>query len=204
MAIDILPKKVALSEYLAAEESAKERLEYHNGQLYRMPGGTFNHTLISMNVSGLLWNAVRDQKLDCIGLNSEIKIEVDNQKRYVYPDAGIVCRPVEHSEVTTGAIRNPVILVEVLSKDSGTYDTVDKFKWYFDLPSLQEYLIISQTEAAVVCYRRAPGNDVSMLSFNALYAQGLDEEITLASLSIRLPLKTIYQDVIFPKLTEEE
>jgi Uma2 family endonuclease len=52
-------------------------------------------------------------------------------------------------------IDNPTILVEVTSPKTKDYDYGTKREMYFSLPSLQHYLLVSQTERLVGHYRRS-------------------------------------------------
>jgi Uma2 family endonuclease len=50
------------------------------------------------------------------------------------------CGPRLPGEATT--VADPLVLVEVLSPDSGTTDRATKLRAYFKLPSVQHYLIV--------------------------------------------------------------
>lgn len=187
------PKRegLSLADYLALERSGDTRYEYHFGTVYAMAGGTIRHTLISGNAFNSIKNGLRSKKSDCLTFNSEIKIEITPGGRYVYPDAAVACPPVQESKQLTGAITNPVLLIEVLSENSEGYDRGDKFKYYRTLPSLQEYLLISQDKPAVTLYRRGTGSDL----FRIIDIEGRDANLELTSIGITLPLSVLYEAI---------
>jgi Uma2 family endonuclease len=56
-------------------------------------------------------------------------------------------------------ITNPVLIVEVLSPSTEQVDRGDKWQHYQRLPSLQEYVLVSQSHARVERYRRLASGD---------------------------------------------
>jgi Uma2 family endonuclease len=56
---------------------------------------------------------------------------------------------------------DPLVLVEVLSPDSGTRDRATKLRAYFKLPSVQHYLIVWPDEQRVVRHSRAPNGEIA-------------------------------------------
>lgn len=83
----------------------------------------------------------------------------------------------------------PVLLVEVLSPSTANYDWGRKFNSYKRLPSLQHYLLVSQTSWLVEWYRREP-NDV--WSYTALFEA--TDALVISELSINLAVAEIYED----------
>jgi Uma2 family endonuclease len=183
--------KLPIEKYLSTERQGQVKMEYHQGDLYAMAGGTLNHTTLCTSISAILYRETKRSGTKCRALNSKMKIEIKRANRYVYPDASVVCGPVEESDKIKGAIRNPVIVVEIISEDSAGYDRGPKMRYYLSLPSVREYLLIEQDRPAVSLYRReGPG---TLGSFH--YADGLDDSLHLATLNVDLSLRELYEDV---------
>jgi Uma2 family endonuclease len=51
-------------------------------------------------------------------------------------------------------VTNPTLIVEVLSESTEKYDRGEKFAHYMRIPSLQEYVLVSQSERRIEVYRR--------------------------------------------------
>jgi Uma2 family endonuclease len=76
--------------------------------------------------------------------------------RSTYPDATVVCGPIEGDpgDPSGATITNPTLLVEVLSPSTEEDDRGDKWRDYQQIPSLREYVLVSQKEQRVERYRR--------------------------------------------------
>ncbi len=194
-----IDQQVSLEEYIATEQREGQRYEYHYGKLRLMPGGTIPHTRICTNAARALGNILDEREIDCEAFNSELKIEIENGKRFIYPDSSVVCGELAASKLIIGAITNPQVVVEVLSKGSMNYDLTTKQRYYFSLPSVQEYLLVSQTESFVTLIARHTEPDL----YRHSYAQGLDATIHIPSLGIDLALADIYRKVTFTEASEE-
>jgi Uma2 family endonuclease len=81
-------------------------------------------------------------------------------KLSTYADASVVCGPLETITVKRNgrslgeAVTNPVVIVEVLSESTERYDREEKFGYFRTLPSLQEFVLVSQDERAIEVFRR--------------------------------------------------
>ncbi|MFO7567536.1 MAG: Uma2 family endonuclease [Enhygromyxa sp.] len=106
-----------------------------------------------------------------------------------YPDVSVVCGALETSEVDRNAATNPVLIVEVLSDTTEAYDRGEKFAHYRRLPSLREYLLLSQHQPRIESYRR------NAQGVWELAEAGAGETLTLAALEgVRLDVDLIYRD----------
>jgi Uma2 family endonuclease len=85
---------------------------------------------------------------------------IERARLSTYADASVVCGTLETKNVKKGgrslgeAITNPVVIVEVLSEATERYDRDAKFQAYKHLPSMQEYVLLSQEEPRIEVYRR--------------------------------------------------
>lgn len=77
-----------VADYLAADEASETKLEFVDGQIRMMAGGSPTHAQISLNIGAALHTAMRDS--DCSVYSSDLRIRVRKQD-YVYPDVSVVC-----------------------------------------------------------------------------------------------------------------
>src|SRR5258708_6072559 len=112
------------------------KLEYFNGDIYAMSGGTIGHSKIGRNVLTLLNAALAGSSCDAFG--SDMRVSTPSGL-YTYPDASVVCG--QKLSDTADTIRNTVVLVEVLSDSTRNYDRGDKFELYRSIPELRHYLL---------------------------------------------------------------
>ncbi|NJC27000.1 Uma2 family endonuclease [Neolewinella antarctica] len=185
-------KYLTLADYLTIERAGDQRYEYHLGEIFAMAGGTVEHGVICGNVYAALRSATQ-QTGACQAFTSEIKVEIKSAKRYVYPDAGLACPKLIKSATLTGAITNPRLIVEVISASSEGYDRGAKLRYYFSVPSLQEYVLVDQDQPFVTIFRRR-GDLMKMDTYD-----GIDAAVPLESVVAEIALKDIYENVEFPE-----
>lgn len=166
-------------------ESRQEfRYEYHRGEVVMMAGGTLDHSQISSNVVGSLRYALRNK--NCRALNGDLKVQL--AESYVYPDAFVICGDVEFAENRRDIVKNPCLLVEVLSDSTEQYDRSGKFEQYRKLPSFREYVLISQQKPAVEVFFRQDDKHWLMTVTN-----DMDDTVHLQSLDVTLTMREIYE-----------
>lgn len=178
--------KVSIEEYLAIESAATEKYEYHDGQIYAMAGGTYEHGLICGNIFAEIRSSLIARDSPCIAMSSEIKLHVVAENSFLYPDTMVVCEEVEKSETEPNAVTNPVLVIEVLSKSTATYDRGDKFFLYRQIASLQEYVLIEQDKAQIEIYKREG------LLWKITRVKGLEHSLSLSSIGLDIDLAKIY------------
>lgn len=141
---------VSVEEYLAREEVAETRHEYINGEVRMMSGGTANHSILSVNVSGQIQSGLSEAS--CTAFSSDMRIR-NPLGNYFYPDVSVACDPIFTDNQTT--LLNPVLVVEVLSPSTESYDRGVKFDEYATIPSLTEIVFVSQDLVRIERYTRS-------------------------------------------------
>jgi len=174
-------------EYLALERSSERRHEYADGEIFAMSGGSEEHSLLAGNVIREIGNAVSDR--GCRVLTSDMRIKITARNRYVYPDASVVCDRSAFEDDKRDTLLNPLVLVEVLSDSSEAYDRGDKFAQYRTIPSLSEYVLLSQKEPRIEVFTRQPDGGWMLRSY------GPGERAALTSLACELDVDRAYLNV---------
>jgi Uma2 family endonuclease len=83
-----------------------------------------------------------------------------------------------------------ILVVEVLSPSTAAYDRGEKFEYYKQLASLQEYILISQDSIRVERYCRRE------TQWDRNTFQRLEDVLSLASIECEVPLRAIYRRVV--------
>lgn len=172
------------AEYLALEEEAVYQSEFSKGKIFPISGGTADHSLIGANCCAELNIGLKEE--DCQTFNSELMIRIETAESAVYPDAIVICGPRDYFEGRKNVVTNPIVIVEILSESSASYDRGGKFRKYELLPSLQEYVLIEQKEAQIEVFRRK-AQGLWELARNS----GLDAKVQLHSLGIEISNRNI-------------
>jgi Uma2 family endonuclease len=185
------------SEYLAFERESDIRHEYVDGEIYAMSGGSWNHSVIISNTNRSLGNQLEGQP--CISISSEMRLHVASAKAYRYPDVMVVCGEPLIREDRTDIITNPIVLIEVLSPSTASIDHIEKKYEYFQIPTVNEYLIVSQDKPQIERYLRQ--NDDTLLND---MVSGLDAMIELSSINCTLEPSDVYQQFKIQKLNDKK
>lgn len=177
---------VSEGEYLERDAAAETRHEFVDGQMFAKPVTSIRHALISANIIGGLGIALDDSH--CYPIGSNQRIHVDETGLYTYPDITVVCgKSVSHT-VDRHSIVNPRVIFEVLSPSTEAYDRGAKFGHYRRIPSLAEYVLVSQHTRLVEHYRRKTDGRWELTEYR-------DGEVALPSLDCTLSLDRIYRRV---------
>lgn len=181
-----LPKKphlISPEDYLAHEAEAAEKCEYIDGEIYAMTGTTVRHNRIALDTAILLKNHLKGQP--CETFIADIKVHAARANAFYYPDVVVRCNPTPLADETR-VIDDPALIIEVLSPSTEAIDRREKLAAYRRIPSVQEYVLISQNERSVEIYRRQGDINWSYLAFAD------DEAVTLESVSLTLAMDLIY------------
>ena len=106
-----------------------------------MAGGSIAHAELSLAVASALREQLRGQ---CRVFSSDLRVRVPATGLASYPDATVVCGPIERDPDSEETVVNPTVLVEVLSESTEDYDLGERFDHYKRLDSLEAVLFVSQ------------------------------------------------------------
>jgi len=177
---------MSYGEYVAAEAKGDQRHEFLNGEVFVMAGGTPEHGALAAAMIRELGAALRGKP--CRVYSSDVRVRIDATDFTTYPDASVVCGRLETDAVDRDAIVNPALVVEVLSESTEAYDRGAKAAHYRRIPSLQEYVLIAQSEPLVEVYRRNEQGRFELIEAR------LGERIELASVGVVVDVQAIYEN----------
>lgn len=175
-------------EYLEMETRSEFKSEFYGGDVFAMTGGSPKHSQICVNVIRRVAEAIDHR--DCRCFESNMKLEIAQADAFVYPDVMVVCGEIELARDTTDAIVNPVLVVEVLSPSTESFDRGRKFEYYRMVRSLREYILVSQETPMVESYFK---QDESHWMYTV--AKKLDQSIPIRSLDLEIALGDLYLKV---------
>jgi Uma2 family endonuclease len=137
------------ADYLRSLEVSPLKLEYCDGVIYAMAGGT--HAELSAAMIGVLH---RTLPKGCRPATSDLKVRVEPSDLSTFPDVSVVCGEAVPAAIDAHAVTNPVLLVEVTSKSTEDYDRGDKLSHYKQLPSLRVVLFVSHRTRRITVVER--------------------------------------------------
>lgn len=162
MATDI-QTSLSIEEYLAQEDKTPQS-DFHE-----------RHDQLGMQLRGK----------PCQAFNSDtkVRVEVDDETRFYYPDMQVSCCPNSLQENYQEA---PKVVVEVLSESTRRFDESEKRDAYLSIPSLDTYILLEQDAVKAVVYHLTEDGFVK-----TEYDERSDT-ITLPSIDCELQLQDIY------------
>ena len=146
------PILVTEDEYLAHELGSEAKHELLHGVIVAMAGASREHNAIAGNIVGLLRALLKDRR--CLVFPSDQRVHVEATGLFTYPDVTVACDELRFHPKNRDTLLNPRVLVEVLSDSTEAYDRGAKFAHYRTIPSLLEYVLVSQHEHKIEHYRR--------------------------------------------------
>lgn len=184
------PKKLTVDEYLALERRSETKHEYYAGEIYAMAGASYAHGVLAMNLAATLHGLLKDSP--CKPLMSDLRIRTRNTL-YTYPDVVVVCGTPKFTDDQNDTLTNPVVVIEVLSATTEGYDRGVKFASYRSIPSVAEYVLVSQDRMFVEHFAKQPGGQWLLTE----YGQP-DATVRFPVLNVGVLLSEIYAGVELP------
>jgi Uma2 family endonuclease len=181
---------ISEAEYLRLEREAETKSEYFDGEMFAMAGGTRSHSLIASNFLSELSRALKNK--DCVAYNSDLRIKIEATGLLTYPDISVVCGQERFLDEMEDTLLNPLLIVEVLSPSTEAYDRGKKFEHYRQMPSCQEFLLVSQTEPRVEQFVRQSSGEWLLKEVS-----GMEGSVMLTSVDVRISLAEIFLKVQF-------
>ena len=186
---------VTYDEYLALEAETDERYVWLDGEIWAAAEGTPTHSEIATNIVGLLFMRLQGKR--CRPYNSDLRVRVAASGMAFRPDVTVVCGPREIDAQDATAVVNPTVLVEVLSRSTERYDRTEKLHHYRLIPSLRDYLLVSQVEARIEHYQR---NEDGTWTLRDL---GPGAAAHLAAIDVTLAVEDVYAGVDLTRVPPE-
>jgi Uma2 family endonuclease len=177
-------------EYLRREKGAETKSEYVDGVIVAMAGASRSHIRITMNLTIELDSHV--ERAGCEAYASYMRVRVEVANRYYYPDVAITCGEPEFETILgLETLRNPQLVIEVLSKSTERADHAEKWLAYMQLDSLNTYILVHQDRPYIEAYIR----DTATGMWEYVEVNGLESSLKLPSLECEIPLARIYRRV---------
>jgi Uma2 family endonuclease len=175
-------------QYLEIERQAETKSEFHDGQMFAMVGGPFNHSLLATRISALLDRLV---PIECRTSNSDLRIKIAGAGLYTYPDCSVICGEPKFFGDHHDVILNPLLIVEVLSPSTEGYDRGKKFELYRTIESFREYLIVHQDRRHVEHYSKQDDGSWVLREHS-----GVDGSVSIPRLNVQIGLGELYASAL--------
>ncbi|OZB84546.1 MAG: hypothetical protein B7X28_00310 [Halothiobacillus sp. 13-55-253] len=174
---------ISVTDYLNGEEHSEIRHEYIDGQVYAMSGASRRHGLIANALAFMLTPKAREKKCQLFIADMKVRLTISGKDIFYYPDLALNCDPDDRESHYS---RTPCLVIEVLSETTERIDRREKMLAYQTLPSLQEYVLVSQDYMQIEIYRRRAD------WLPEVHTEGT---FTIECLDLNASVAEVYQDI---------
>jgi Uma2 family endonuclease len=199
--------------YLEFERNSDIKHEYFDGEIFTMVGAKKNHVLIGANITAELVSKFAADNSTCRVLPNDMRVKIQSNIGYAYPDIAVACGDIEFEDNNFDTLMNPIVIFEILSMSTEAFDSApagampgtkltsnsnellrrgDKFACYRRIPSLQEYILVSQKRHRIERFVRKDDGSWSMFLY-----EDIEQEVKIETIDCEVPLSVIYRWIEF-------
>jgi Uma2 family endonuclease len=176
-----------VSEFLGWEDGTDTRYELIGGAPVAMAPPARPHRILAVQLAAELRSACR-LRSPCIA-ESEAGIALSYRDDTCYiADLVVTCSPPSSEE---RLVRDPVLIVEILSPSTASFDRQTKVPDYRRIASVQEILLIDSRSIFAEVLRRDGERWLTEI------VRGADATLTLASIGFAVRMANLYEDIDF-------
>jgi Uma2 family endonuclease len=171
------------AQYLAFERASADKHEFAEGEVFAMSGAKRAHNELTVSLRTLLSIALKGK--GCRVFSPDIRVRTGDDVG-AYPDVSIVSGKPVFTDEAEDELRNPIVLVEVLSDSTER----DKLAHYQTIGSLRDVLFVATRSKRIDHYARQ--NDGSWVRRSA-EAGGA---IRVESIGVGVAVEEVYGSVL--------
>jgi len=177
---------MTLEEFFNFEEHSKIRHEYVNGAVFAMSGASVAHERIRHRLAMAFGNHLAGGPCEVFSSGMQLVIRREASEICYHPDVMVDCR---RDAWGSHFVRNPTLVLEILSPSTQLTDRREKLQNYRLIGSVEEYVLAAQDEHKLTIYRRADG-------WRPKVCAGAEAAAEFCSIGLVLPLDAVYGNIL--------
>ncbi len=181
-------KGMTVDEFLRWEDGTDTRYELVNGFVFAMAPPMPAHGRIAVSLGGAIDAALRSRRR-CRAYSEAGIVRPDRNDTCYVADLAVTCDPPGPDD---RLIRNPVLIVEVLSPSTAAFDRQSKVADYRQIASVQKTLLIDSATVFAEILRRDGEHWITEI------VQGPAATLALNSVPFAIPMAELYEGVALP------
>ncbi len=178
-------RRMTLAEFLRWEDGTDTRYELIDGFPVAMAPPAEAHRILAMRLGSRIDAALANRR-PC---NAQSEAGVTHPYRndsFFVADIAVTCHPNERGRQ---AVKDPELLVEILSPGTGRHDRQIKVPAYRDIDSVREILLIDSESIYSEILRREGDRWITEL------VRGRDAVLRLSSVDLRIAMAELYEGI---------
>ena len=179
-------RRLSVEDYLNFELGARTRHEYIAGDIFAMADVSAAHNLIVGNVYSAFANRLHGGPCRTFFSDFKVRLKINMDDIFYYPDVMVACG---REGLEKYFLRNPKVIIEVLSPSTEGTDRREKFIHYRRILTLEEYVLIGQDTPEVTIHRRSTDWTPTVLT-------ALEAVAEIQSIELSLPLAQVYDGAL--------
>jgi Uma2 family endonuclease len=179
---------ITVDEFLRWEDGTDTRYELVNGFIVAMAPPAPPHGILSVRLGGSLDTALRSRR-PCMAQSEAGIARPDRDDTCYIADLAVTCEPLQLDD---RLIREPVLIVEILSPSTAAFDRQTKVPDYRRIASVQEILLIDSESAFAEVLRREGDHWITEI------VQGQAATFSLTSVPLAIPMAELYEGIPLP------
>jgi Uma2 family endonuclease len=180
--------RFSFEEYAEVAALSPSRVEFWEGTILDMSGGSPRHSAICSNVLRILGMQLRGKP--CRAFDANLRVRCIAANRATYADATVVCGALEldPADKSRQTVLNPSVLVEVQSPSTESDDRGPKLDAYKLIASVGAVLLVAQDSPQITVHARRPDGTWTV----TVYDHGT---IRVPAIDCELPMAEVYEDL---------
>jgi Uma2 family endonuclease len=178
-------KSMTLEEFLRWDDGTKTRYELIGGFPLAMAPPAEAHRIVAMRLGSRI-DAALVVRRPC---NAQIEagiVRTDRADTYFEADIAATC---EGNEPGRQAIKDPFLIVEILSPSTERHDRRIKLPAYRQIPTVQEIVLIASDGLYAELHRRIGAQWITEI------LRGADARLVLTTVGIEVPFADLYEGI---------
>jgi Uma2 family endonuclease len=178
-------RPMSVAEFLRWEDGTDTRYELVAGFPMAMAPPARAHGILCARLAGAIDAGLRPRR-PCAAQTEAGIARPDRDDSYYVADIAVTCRPYERGEQL---VRDPVLIVEILSPGTERHDRLTKVPVYRGIDSVREILLIDSESIYAEVLRREGDRWITAL------VRGQDAVLRLASTDLSVAMAELYDGI---------
>ena len=178
-------KPMSLGEFLRWDDGSDARYELVDGFPVAMAPPARAHGMLCARLAGLIDAGLRSRRPCAAQTEAGIALP-DRDDSFYVADIAVSCRPYEHGDQL---VKEPILLVEILSPGTEMHDRLTKVPTYRNIESVEEILLLDSETAYAEVLRREGERWTTTL------VHGADAALHLASTGLSVSMAELYDGI---------
>ena len=180
---------MTVDEFLQWEDGTDTRYELVDGGVVAMAPPAPAHGRLAARLAGAIDAALRSRPPCAVQSEAGI-VRPDRDDTCYIADLAVTCEPLRAED---RLIREPVLIVEILSPSTAAFDRQTKVADYRRIPSVREILLIDSQTVFAEILRRSGDQWITEI------VQGLGATLSLGSAPLSVPMAELYDGIPLPE-----